>query len=33
MKTTANDAFWKDISSVKLSTRGEKQILLYYYKV
>jgi len=33
MKTTANDAVLKDISSVKLSTRREKQFLLYYYKI
>jgi len=33
MKTTANDAVLKDISFVKLSTKREKQILLYYYKI
>jgi len=33
METTANDAVLKDISFVKLSTRREKQILLYYYKI
>jgi len=33
MKTTVNDAVLKDISLVKLSTRREKQILLYYYKI
>ena len=33
IKTTANDAVLNDISLVKLVTRREKQILLYYYKI
>jgi len=31
--TTANDAVLNDISLVKLGTRREMQILLYYYKI
>ena len=33
IKTTANDTVLKDISFVKLSTRREKQFLLYYYRI
>jgi len=33
IKTTANDAVLNEISLVKLVTRREKQILLYYYKI
>ena len=33
IKTTANAAVLNDISLVKLGTRREKQILLYYYKI
>ena len=33
IKTTANDVVLNDISLVKLGTRREKQILLYYYKI
>jgi len=33
IKTTANDAVMINISFVKLSTRREKQILLYSYKI
>jgi len=32
-KTTANDAVLNGISLVKLGTRRQKQILLYYYKI
>ena len=32
IETTANDAVLNDISLVKLGTRREKQILIYYYK-